>query len=285
MMVQLSTSVFTLLALLSPLTSSFVIPLPENLQAFLGLENARLENTGPTPDSYSLHDEGFNRPSWFTSTLMARRLLALAPSGVISTTFPDSIPPSAHAPSDVAGLSIGLREYIADCDGSLPKDLSHDDNGDPTILGLRIGTTFKNIASGSNLSLQLDWWDHLDEAGPVYPGLPLSPAALPRVTLFGYLDNLPFPLPDDAAAALEECFLGPHPDAKVWLPGASYSPHASFWARLVVTHAYWIGGFGDVQQIGWINLTEWQGIRPYGSIEGVGDGRGWQDVRLPGEKQ
>ncbi|CAI7649625.1 unnamed protein product [Penicillium glandicola] len=237
------------LALLLPLTANgFVIPLSDNLQAFLGRPNS----LSPGPASNHIEDEStFNRPSWFTSTLMARRLLALSSSGVISTNFPESLPPSAHAPSDVAGLSIALREYIADCDGSLPSDLSHDDNGDPTILGLRIGTTFKNIAAGSNLSLQLDWWDHLDEAGPVYPGIPLSPAALPRV----------------------------------WLPGASYSPHASFWARLVVTHAYWIGGFGDVQQIGWINLTEWQGIRPHGSVEGVGDGRGWQDVRLPGEKQ
>lgn len=284
MMVSRSASILTgALALLLPLTAhGFVVPPPDNLQAFLGQPNS----LNPGPNSNHIEDESaLNRPSWFTSTLMARRLLALSPSGVISTNFPESLPPSAHAPSDVAGLSIALREYIADCDGSLPSDLSHGDNGDPTVLGLRIGTTFKNIAAGSNLSLQLDWWDHLNEAGPVYPGLPLSPAALPRVTLFGYLDNLPSPLPDDAAAALEKCFLEPHPDAKVWLPGASYSPHASFWARLVVTHAYWIGGFGDVQQIGWINVTEWQGIRPHGSVEGVGDGRGWQNVRLPGEKQ
>lgn len=270
------------LALISPLTANgFVLPTSETLQVFLGQE----DSSSPSHDAISTEDEGIlTRPSWFTSTLMARRLLALAPSGVITTNFPHSIPPSAHAPSDLAGLSIGLREYIADCEGSLPSDTSHDDNGDPTVLGLRIGTTFKNIAAGSNLSLQLDWWDHLDEAGPVYPGLPLSPAALPRATLFGYLDTFPAPLPDGAAAALEKCFLETHPDAKVWLPGASYSPHASFWARLVVTHVYWIGGFGDVQQIGWMNVTEWKGIRPHGSVEGVGDGRGWQDVRLPGEK-
>ncbi|KAJ5305680.1 hypothetical protein N7508_004695 [Penicillium antarcticum] len=283
MMVSSSAAFLTgVLALISPLTvNGFVLPTSDTIQAFLG----QAESSVPSQSAVSAEDEGIlTRPSWFTSTLMARRLLALAPSGVITTNFPHSIPPSAHAPSDLAGLSIGLREYIADCEGSLPPHLSHDDSGDPTVLGLRIGTTFRNIAAGSNLSLQLDWWDHLDDAGPVYPGLPLSPAALPRVTLFGYLDILPAPLPDDAAAALEKCFLEPHPDAKVWLPGASYSPHASFWARLVVTHVYWIGGFGDVQQIGWMNVTEWKGIRPHGSVEGVGDGRGWQDVRLPGEK-
>lgn len=189
MMVSRSASVLTgAIALLLPLAAhGFVVPPPDNLQAFLGAPHS----VDQGPNSNHVEDQSaLNRPSWFTSTLMARRLLALSPSGVISTNFPESIPPSAHAPSDVAGLSIALREYIADCDGSLPSDLSHDDNGDPTILGLRIGTTFKNIAAGSNLSLQLDWWDHLSEAGPVYPGLPLSPAALPRVTLFGYLDYL-----------------------------------------------------------------------------------------------
>lgn len=224
------------------------------------------------------------RPSWFTSTLMARRLLALSTSGVISTIFPNPLPPSTHAPSSVAGLPIGLREYTADCDSVLPPTFSHGDNGDPLVLALRVATTFKNIRAGSNLSLELDWWNHLPDAGPVYPGLPPSAAALPRVTLFGYLDTLPAAMPDDATVALEKCFVDSHPDARAWLPGRSGSPHASFWARVVVTHAYWIGGFGDVQQIGWINMTEWKGIRRQGSVLGVGDGRGWEDVRLPGEK-
>jgi hypothetical protein len=214
---------------------------------------------------------------------MARRLLALSPNGVISTTFPSQIPAWSRTPAEVAGLPIGLREYIADCDGILPEYLSHGDNGDPTILALRIATTFRNTAAGSNLSLEIDWWDHLSEAGAVYPGLPPSPAALPRITLFGYLDPLP-ELSGIAAVNLEKCFLRSHPDAKYWLPGTPGSPHASFWARLVVTQVYWIGGFGDVQQIGWMNVTEWKGIRRDGSLAGVGDGRGWEDVRLPGEK-
>ncbi|KAJ5699126.1 hypothetical protein N7462_001131 [Penicillium macrosclerotiorum] len=242
-----------------------------------------LDSTSFEIEDVDAETDTWGRPSWFTSALMARRLLALSPSGVISTVFPDTIPPSSRTPSSVAGLPIGLREYIADCDGTLPTDLSHGDNGDPTILALRVATTFKNIGAGSNLSLELDWWDHLVEAGPVYPGLPPSPAALPRITLFGYLDTIP-ELSTSATARLENCFLKSHPDAKVWLPGASGSPHASFWARLVVTQAYWIGGFGDVQQIGWMNVTEWKSIRQYGTVNGVGDGRGWDDVRLPGEK-
>ncbi|CAL5869115.1 uncharacterized protein PFLUO_LOCUS3343 [Penicillium psychrofluorescens] len=268
-------------------TAASVIPFAEHAQVALGGSSDPSLELPQTNHPISSEDNAdiLTRPSWFTSTLMARRLLALSTSGVISTIFPDPLPPSDHAPASVAGLPVGLREYIADCDGALPAELSHGGNGDPTVLALRVGSTFKNIAAGSNLSLQVDWWDHLSDAGPVYPGLPPSLAALPRVTLFGYLDTLPSPLPGDAAAALEKCFVEAHPDSKVWLPGTPGSPHASFWARLVVTQAYWIGGFGDVQQIGWFNVTEWKGIRRHGSVPGVGDGRGWEDVRLPGEKE
>lgn len=266
-----------LLALcLSTFTSVLAIPFFDD-QAVLNYADH-----AATPDEVDA--DSLNRPSWFTSTLMARRLLALSPSGVISTTFPSHIPAWSRTPSEVAGLPIGLREYIADCDGILPEELSHGDNGDPTILALRVATTFRNIGAGSNVSLAIDWWDHLSDAGAVYPGFPPSAAALPRITLFGYMDTLP-DLSDAAAARLEKCFLQSHPDAKYWLPGAPRSPHASFWARLVVTHVYWIGGFGDVQQIGWMNVTEWKGIRREGSLPGVGDGRGWEDVRLPGEKK
>lgn len=260
----------------STLTSASAIPYVD--------DQAVLKYADHAASSHAVDADTFARPSWFTSTLMARRLLALSPSGVISTTFPSHIPASSRTPAEVAGLPIGLREYIADCDGVLPEGLSHGDNGDPTILALRVATTFRNIGTGSNLSLEIDWWDHLSDAGAVYPGMPPSSAALPRITLFGYLDTLP-ELSVAAAASLEKCFLQSHPDAKYWLPGTPGSPHASYWARLVVTQAYWIGGFGDVQQIGWMNVTEWKGIRQHGSLPGVGDGRGWEDVRLPGEKQ
>lgn len=267
------TGVLALGALIAPVSTS-ALPPPNYRQAVLSESN-----------SHFLHEHDVNaytRPSWFESALLARRMLALSSSGVISTVFPDPIPPSSRTPASVAGLPIGLREYIADCDSSLPKEISFGDNGDPTILALRIATTFRNIGAGSNLSLELDWWDHLEEAVPVYPGLPRSPAALPRITLFGYLDPLPS-LSQHNTADLEKCFLRSHPDAKVWLPGASGSPHSSFWARLIVTQAYWIGGFGDVQQIGWMDVAEWKGIRRWSSS--VGDGRGWEDVRLPGEKR
>ncbi|KAJ9253417.1 hypothetical protein DTO207G8_4150 [Paecilomyces variotii] len=223
----------------------------------------------------------FPRPSWWVSTLRARRLLALAKTGVVSTVFPERIPPSSFAPPDVAGVSVPLPEYVADCDEALPDGNGGD--GSPTFVGLKISTTFRNTAAGSNISLSLDWWDHLDETRPIYPGFPLSPAGLPRVTLFGYVVPFETPLPRGTKRALESCYLAKHPDARVWLPDQKFSPHESFWAKMVVTHVYWIGGFGDTQQIGWMNITEWSGIRRKGSLPGVGDGRGWDDVRLPGE--
>ncbi|KAL1849518.1 hypothetical protein Plec18167_003121 [Paecilomyces lecythidis] len=232
-------------------------------------------------DEERVETTNFPRPSWWVSTLRARRLLALAKTGVVSTVFPDRIPPNSYTPPDVAGVSVPLPEYVADCDEALPDGNGGD--GSPTFVGLKISTTFRNTAAGSNISLSLDWWDHLDETRPIYPGFPLSPAGLPRVTLFGYVVPFETPLPKGTQRALESCYLAKHPDSRVWLPGQRFSPHESFWAKMVVTHAYWIGGFGDTQQIGWINLTEWSGIRRKGSLPGVGDGRGWDDVRLPGE--
>ncbi|KAL4874853.1 pyridoxamine 5'-phosphate oxidase-domain-containing protein [Aspergillus karnatakaensis] len=222
-------------------------------------------------------------PSWWTSTLMARRLLALSNSGVVSTIFPDPLPPRSHAPESVAGQSISLKEYFADCDEALPSDAGNGGDGSPTFLALRIATTFRNTAAGSNVSLSIDWWDHLNNTRPVFPGFPLSAAGLPRVTLFGYIEEFETPVPATTEAALRNCYVGAHPDAQVWLPGRPGSPHSSFWAKMVVTQVYWIGGFGGFQQIGWMNVTEWSGIRREKSLPGIGDGRGWQDVRLPGE--
>lgn len=229
--------------------------------------------------------ETMRAPSWFTSTLMARRLLALSTTGTVSTIFPDPLPGNSHAPPSVAGLPISLPEYIADCDEYLPADVSNGGNGDPTFLALHISTTFRNTAAGSNVSLAIDWWDHLNQTEPVAPGFPPSEAGLPRVTLIGYVEPFDTPLHRDIEAALEECYLSVHPDASAWLPGKPGAPHSSYWAKMVVEQVYWIGGFGGLQQIGWMNVTEWKGIRRVRSLPGVGDGRGWEDVRLPGEKE
>lgn len=40
-------------------------------------------------------------------------------------------------------------DYIADCDG--------DDEGNPTILAIKIATSFKNVEAGSNMSISVNW--------------------------------------------------------------------------------------------------------------------------------
>ncbi|KAH8689569.1 pyridoxamine 5'-phosphate oxidase-domain-containing protein [Talaromyces proteolyticus] len=219
------------------------------------------------------------RPSWFTSVLLARRLLALSTTATVSTVYQQS---SRHSPAGLQGTPITLPEYIADCN-------SLGGAGNPILLGLYVSTTFQNVASGSNVSLAIDWWSHLDKTSPLYPGFPPSAAGLPRVSLLGYIERVSADTEENknqkgAVEEFERCFLAAHPDSKAWLPGNKDSPHSGFWARLVVTQAYWIGGFGDIQQIGWINMTEWKGIREESSLPGIGDGRGWASVRLPGEE-
>lgn len=230
------------------------------------------------------------RPSWFDSVLMARRLLAKSSVGIASTVYQHSDSSSSanayHAPqpAGLQGVSISLPEYIADCSEI---DSSDDDNnnGNPILLGLYVSTTFQNIARGSNISLSIDWWSHLKDTNPLYPGFPLSEAGLPRISLLGYVERLDLSSSTKKKEGLEECFFATHPDAKVWAPGNPDSPHSGFWARMVVTQVYWIGGFGDLQQIGWMNVTDWKGVGRYESDESIGDGsgRGWEDVRLPGE--
>ncbi|KAL4805796.1 pyridoxamine 5'-phosphate oxidase-domain-containing protein [Aspergillus unguis] len=231
----------------------------------------------------SIDADGLLPPSWRTSTLMARRLLALSTTGVASTIFPSPMPPQSHAPDSVAGHSVSLKEYFADCDEALEDAGNESDGtGNPTFLALKVATTFRNTAAGSNISLSIDWWDHLDKTSPVFPGFPLSAAGLPRVTLFGYIEAFDTPIPAETEKALKECYVDKHPDSEVWLPGRPGSPHSSFWARMVVTQVYWIGGFGGLQKIGWMDVDEFKGIRRKG-VPGVGDGKGWEDVRLPGE--
>lgn len=219
-------------------------------------------------------------PTWYTSTLLARRLLHKSTVGRISTIFPSPITsdPVHHynPPGMVSGLPVTLPEYIASC---------HPD-GNPTILGLHLGTTFKNAAFGSNVSLSLDWWDHhvSNTDSPLgRRDLSDSRMALPRAVLIGHLEHYPTPVDADTRAGLERCFLDAHPDARAWLPGRQGAAHAGFWARLVVRQVFWVGGFGDRALIGWVNMTEWQGIREDESEQGIGDGRGWGDVLLPGE--
>ncbi|KAF2155628.1 hypothetical protein K461DRAFT_274641 [Myriangium duriaei CBS 260.36] len=200
-------------------------------------------------------------PTIRESAVQARRILRLTDIGTLSTVFP-SDSTSIHSmsgletferrPSGLGGAPIGLMDYYADCE----------DKGNPTILAISIATSFKNVDSGSNITLSLRW--HPQD------GKWRSAASLPRFSLIGHLENMD---DKDANLALKACFLKSHPDAIAWLPGNRI--HESHWVRLVVDEVYWIGGFGDRAYIGWIPTDTWTNV----TEEEIGG------IRLPGEKE
>lgn len=269
--------------------------------------------SNPPPDASSLH----RIPTSYESAVQGRRILALSPLATLATVFPtsyasptedaDGLPQSIlmeHRPAGLGGVPIGLMDYIADCDD--------DDQGNPTILAIKIATSFKNVEAGSNMSISVNWvppyppskriessppswgisflqrlknWragrpntdedsEQNDKSYPSgYDPVPYSAANLPRFSLLGYLEPIPADASSEKAAALQSCFLKYHPDARYWLPGNRI--HESEWVRLVVTQVYWIGGFGDRAYIGWIPVEEWKNVTR----------KEWEGARLPGEKK
>ncbi|OJD15933.1 hypothetical protein ACJ73_08931 [Blastomyces percursus] len=226
-------------------------------------------------DDDPIHKPEYTLPNWDTTHLLARRLLALSTTGVLSTVYPPSS--SVHKTS-LEGVPIGLPDYIADCANDPSSELTHFlGPGNPLILALNIGTTFRNTKAGSNISLSIDWWHQQPRAAGEHDGL-LTRAELPRLSLLGSLVPLE-DLPDTTRTAAEKCFLAAHPDAEWWLPGHDDAAHSGYWAKLVVEEAFWVGGFGDRARIGWLFPETWRSVRRDGE-----DGKqGWADVRLPGE--
>lgn len=237
--------------------------------------------------------ESYKIPTSYESAVMGRRVLALSKLGTLSTVFPE---PSTHdadtheiRPSGMEGQPIGLMDYVADCE----------DEGNPTILAIKIGTSFKNVRAGSNITLSMRWTppyapskrmsfisrlsafvpflsrDCPYNIAPEHPEIPdtvpYSAANLPRFSLFGYLERIE--TDDDKAKKLAVCYTSKHRDARFWLPGNHI--HTSEWMRLVVTHVYWIGGFGDRAYIGWIPIDEWKKVNK----------EDWEAIKLPGEKK
>ncbi|KAL7930402.1 pyridoxamine 5'-phosphate oxidase domain-containing protein [Trichoderma chlorosporum] len=258
---------------------------------------AALELTAPL-----FGDVGERRiPSSYESAVMGRRVLALTKLGTLSTVFPKSSSSgetnaAERRPDGLDNIPIGLSEYVADCE----------DGGNPTLLAIKIATSFKNARAGSNVTLSMEWTPpyppskrisllsrlsayvpflgnrDYNEASSVAESdvssspsppdtVPYSAANLPRFSLIGYLEPIK---PDiKEAVRLASCYTTKHADAKYWLPGNPI--HASEWARLVVTQVYWIGGFGDRAYIGWIPIDEWKKVTT----------KEWQSIQLPGEKK
>ncbi|KAJ6444089.1 FMN-binding split barrel-related protein [Purpureocillium lavendulum] len=243
--------------------------------------------------------EGSRIPTSYESAVMGRRILGLSKLATFSTVFPD---PQSHGsahqegsntletrPSGLAGVPIGLMDYIADCE----------DDGNPTILAIKIGTSFKNARAGSNVTVSMRWTppyppskrislvsrlsafipffarDCPYNTAPEHPELPdtvpYSAANLPRFSMIGYLENID--ADDSKAKDLAVCYTKKHRDARYWLPGNRI--HTSEWMRLVVTSVYWVGGFGDRAYIGWIPIEQWQKVSR----------EEWESIKLPGEKK
>ncbi len=208
-------------------------------------------------------------PSAYESAVLARRILALTPLGVFSTNFASTSHPHEKRPDGLAGVSVGLTDYVADCENE----------GNPTILAVDIGTTFRNAAAGSNVSIALQWTPPHPPSkrmgGPLSHhqrvALPYSAANLPRFSLIGHLDDISEE--DVEANEIAKCYTNVHPDAKYWLPGGG--GHSARWARLVVDNIYFVGGFGDRAYIGWIDVDAWKSVTA----------KEWQSVELPGERK
>lgn len=261
------------IALLTIATTGFSSPIlhPQSSQLLLEQDSIPVP-IDPESDEITLT----SFPTWETTHLQARRLLALSTTGILSTVFQQD----KTADSDLAGVPIALPDYIADCandeDSPLTTLLGP---GNPLILALNIGTTFRNTKAGSNISLSIDWWQHAGQEQDGRDVLDRSPAGLPRLSLIGSLEPLPVTVLAEVREEMESCFLAAHPDSVYWLPGHSDAAHRGYWARLVVQKALWIGGFGDRARIGWLDVDAWKGITKHGE-----DGkRGWGDVKLPGE--
>ena len=231
-------------------------------------------------------NEGYSHriPTSYESAVMGRRILALTKLATLSTVFPDASPHAGtreNRPTGLDGLPIGLMDYIGDCE----------EQGNPTVLAIQIGTTFKNVRAGSNITISLQWTppyppakrismlsriaSYIPFIGESFSAnktpdtVPYSAANLPRFSLIGYLESIH---PDEETSKhLAKCYTSKHPDSKYWLPGNRI--HKSEWVRMVVNHVYWIGGFGDRAYIGWIPTDEWKNVTR----------AEWEDIKLPGE--
>ncbi|KAI0400068.1 pyridoxamine 5'-phosphate oxidase-domain-containing protein [Xylaria palmicola] len=238
-------------------------------------------------------------PTAYESAVLGRRILALTPLGNLATTFPGEgagYGAEENRPGGLGGMPHSMMDYVADCEG----------DGNPTFLAVNVETTFKNVRDGSNISLALQWtppyppdkrikssasasdflsrlagWlglrpdgdsDSDSDSSSPREMVPYSAANLPRFSLLGYVEKIDSSAPA-AAAALAECFVAKHPDARYWLPGNRI--HKTEFVRLVVQHIYWVGGFGDRAYIGWISTDAWRRVTR----------EEWEGVSLPGEKK
>lgn len=226
-------------------------------------------------------EQTYKIPSVHESAVMARRILSLASEGTLVTSFPEKDSKSTvegdhdveaqwGLPPGLEGSPIGLMEYIGDCEN----------DGNPTMLAIDIATPFRNYKAGSNISLAVRWWPTQTHVYPFFGSggadsqdipTPHTPAALPRFSLHGHLEELN--MKEFRNARIAMCFVRKHPDTVLWQPGNDV--HSSKYVRFVVDQVFWFGGFGDRARIQWLPLKEWKSVTQQEIDE----------LRLPGEKK
>lgn len=177
-------------------------------------------------------------PTKKEAALNARQLVHSNKFATISTTYPNS--PDRRTPTGFEGSPIGLVDYYADCD----------DNGDPTVIYMPIGTAFHNAELGSNVSFSV--FDPETLKAPV-------PADHPRFALLGKFVDVDAPFGSEEDLRLRECFRKYHPDA-LWTPGNPVHGRGKRWARLEVKAAYFVGGFGNHAYIGQLDVEDYHGF-------------------------
>ncbi|KAF8423822.1 pyridoxamine 5'-phosphate oxidase-domain-containing protein [Tirmania nivea] len=224
---------------------SRLVPIFSALIAALSLTSATPVST-PSP---------YRIPTVEEAAYSARLLLLTETLATLSTIYPAPIDSSKpyQPPPELAGYPVGLIDYYADCSSPFTSTTSFSSKslpppatatpGNPTLLSLRIATSFKNVAAGSPISLSIH---------KVTPRR--SAASQPRLALMGKLK----PVTASAAEQVLKCFTKRHPDARWWTPGNKI--HESEWVEMDVEGVYWIGGFGDRAYIGWIPVETWRGV-------------------------
>ncbi|KAG0311522.1 hypothetical protein BGZ99_010111 [Dissophora globulifera] len=127
------------------------------------------------------------------------------------------------------GYPFGSMDYYAD-DCESP--------GTPLMLLSDLQVNVRNAKTDNRVSLAIRRLPGRNEN--------TSPMAEPRVTLLGHL----VPVAKDKYANAEACFLAQHPNVG-WLPGSGF--HDFKWYHLEIKDIYYIGGFGGIHYIGWID--------------------------------
>ncbi|KAF9357683.1 hypothetical protein BGX34_009269 [Mortierella sp. NVP85] len=143
------------------------------------------------------------------------------------------------------GYPFGSVDYYADdCDAP----------GTPLMLLSHLQINVQNARSDNRVSLAIRKLPADGERG--------SPMVDPRVTLLGHL----VPLDEDKHARAEACFVAKHGDAKWWVPGSGF--HDFKWYHFKIEDIYYVGGFGGLHYIGWIDVETYYRAGDAGSGSG-----------------